>query len=219
MLKSVASNLSIRCPLRPTLSLSPSPDQIRWDECYRCGRGPCHNEIDAWVAAQHAYLTGGRALDVACGTGRYSLWLARLGYEVEAVDISPVALERLAATAAAQGLAERIHILQADLTHWQPPPERYDLVLVSLYLERKLLPALRAALRPRGLLLYTTFHTDLLRLPGEFNPAYLLQPGELLLTFADWELLAYEERRLPRSGGRRRDCLSSILVRKPETGG
>lgn len=197
--------------------MPPSPDQARWDERYRNGRGPCQDEIDDWVAAQRPYLTGGRALDVACGTGRYSLWLAELGYEVDAVDISPVALERLAAAAAARGLAERIHIRRADLTTWRPPSAHYDLVLVSLYLERALLPALGAALRPRGLLLYTTFHTDLLRLPGEFNPAYLLQPGELLLTFADWDLLAYEERRLPRTGGRRRDCLSSILVRKPET--
>ncbi|MDW8270536.1 MAG: methyltransferase domain-containing protein [Anaerolineae bacterium] len=196
--------------------MPPSPDQVRRDERYRHGRGPCQDDIEDWVAAQRPHLTGGRALDVACGTGRYSLWLAELGYEVDAVDISSVALERLTATAATRGLAERIHTLQADLTSWRPPPEHYDLVLVSLYLERTLLPALRAALRPQGLLLYTTFHTDLLRLPGEFNPAYLLQPGELLLTFADWELLAYEERRLPRHGGRRSDCLSSILVRKPE---
>jgi SAM-dependent methyltransferase len=142
------------------------------------------------------------------------LWLAGLGYQVDAVDVSAVALARLAAAAAERGLSQYIHPLHADLSHWRPPPETYDLALVSLYLERSLLPALQDALEPGGLILYTTFHTDLLRLQPHDNPAYLLQPGELLTAFPGWQILAYEERRLPPDSENRHDCMSSLLARK-----
>lgn len=191
-------------------------DQQRWDERYLAGHGPCSDEILPWIAAQQPYLQGGRALDAACGVGRHSLWLAGLGYEVDAVDVSAVALAKLAAAAAERSLSQHIRPLHADLTRWRPQPDTYDLALVSLYLERSLLPALREALKPGGLILYTTFHTDLLRLQPHDNPAYLLQPGELLATFPGWQILAYEERRLPPDSQRRSDCTSSLLARKGE---
>ncbi len=205
-------------------------DQQRWDERYRAGHSPCLDAISPWIAAQQPYLTGGRALDAACGAGRHSLWLAGLGYQVDAVDVSAVALARLAEAAAGRDLGQRIRPLHADLTLWRPEQEMYDLILVSLYLERGLLPALKDALRPGGLILYTTFHTDLLQLRpqdngggytatgGGYTATYLLQPGELLATFAGWQLLAYEERRLPPGSEERSDCTSSLLARKVEVG-
>ena len=189
-------------------------DQERWDERYRRGRGPLLAEISPWAVSQQLHLAGGRGLDVACGAGRYTLWLATLGYQVDAVDVSAVALAQLVDWAKQQGCLHAIQAIQADLSSWRPVPDAYDLVLVSLYLNRDLLAPLQAAVRPGGLLLYTTYHTDLLLTHGDFRPEFLLQPGELLSTFAGWDIAAYEERRW-RPGGNRNDCTTSLLARKP----
>ncbi len=189
-------------------------DQERWDERYRGGRGPLLAKTSPWTVAQQRHLTGGRALDAACGAGRYTLWLAALGYEVDAVDVSAVALAQLMQWAKEQGVLHAIRAIQADLTVWRPLPDAYDLVLVSLYLNRDLVAPLQAAVRPGGLLLYTTFHSDLLLTHGDFKPEFLLQPGELLSTFAGWEIVAYEERRW-RPGSNRDDCTASLLARRP----
>ena len=189
-------------------------DQERWDERYRGGRGPLLAEISPWAVSQQLHLVGGRGLDVACGAGRYTLWLATLGYQVDAVDVSAVALAQLENWAKQQGCLHAIQAIQADLNSWRPLPDAYDLVLVSLYLNRDLLAPLQAAVRPEGLLLYTTYHTDLLLTHGDFRPEFLLQTGELLSIFAGWDIVAYEERRW-RPGGSRSDCTTSLLARKP----
>jgi 2-polyprenyl-3-methyl-5-hydroxy-6-metoxy-1,4-benzoquinol methylase len=83
-----------------------------------------------------AELTGwpvGTALDAGCGTGADAVWLARQGWEVTAVDISPTAVGQAARFAADQApdVAARITWVVADLTAWEPP-KQYDLV-VSQY--------------------------------------------------------------------------------------
>ena len=194
--------------------LTPSRTQQRWDERYQNGPKAGHRQINEWILAQQHYLGGGRALDFACGVGRHTLWLAGIGYEVDAVDISLAGLQRLAERAKQQGLSDAIHLIQADLTRWRPEKATYDLVFVTRYLDRGAFPALIDAIRPGGLLLYQSFHTDLLRL-RDFDPKFVLQPGELLSAFADLEILAYEERRLQPGSTDRRDCMSSLLARRP----
>ena len=125
---------------------------------------PANKEVSSWTLAQQPYFAGDRALDFACGTGRHTLWLAGLGYHVDAVDISMVALRHLSRSAEEQVLSHSIRLIQADLTEWRPEKTTYDLIFVTRYLDRTAIPALVAALKPDGLLLYRTFHTDLLRL-------------------------------------------------------
>lgn len=193
----------------------PADAQMRWDERYREGCSPGRDQVSPWLLKHAHLLQGGQALDVACGRGRHSLWLAELGYDVDAVDISAAALQILARRASERGLAARLRLMQADLVQWRPEPERYDLVLVTRYLNRQLWPHLQAALKPRGLLIYRSFHTDRHRLRSDLKREHMLQPGELLLAFAGMELLAYEERRLPPGGNDINDCTASILVRRP----
>jgi 2-polyprenyl-3-methyl-5-hydroxy-6-metoxy-1,4-benzoquinol methylase len=196
-------------------ALTPSHAQQRWDERYQNGPKVGHGQINEWILAQQRHLHGGRALDFACGVGRHSLWLAERGYMVDAVDISMAGLQRLAGRAKQQGLSHAIHLIHADLTQWRPEKATYDLVFVTRYLDRSAFPALSGAVRPGGLLLYQSFHTDLLRL-RDFDPNYVLQPGELLQSFAGLEILAYEERRLQPGSTDRRACMSSLLARRPE---
>ncbi len=190
-------------------------DQARWDERYRTNHPAARLQPDPWVQAQARWLTGGRALDVACGRGRHTLWLARLGYQVDAVDISYVGLQGLADRIESERLADRVRLIQADLEVWRPRPNAYDLILVTRYFNRDLIASFAQALRPGGMTLYLTFHTDWLKIHPEFTAEYMLQPGEFTTLFADWEWLAYEERRLPPGGEDRADCTSAILARKP----
>lgn len=78
------------------------------------------------VRALEARAAPGRALDLGCGAGTYSLYLARQGYAVTAVDFMPQAVEMLGRQAAAAGLS--IAAVPADVTAWDPPG-RFDVVL------------------------------------------------------------------------------------------
>ena len=193
--------------------LTPSHAQQRWDERYQTGPKPVYGKISDWILAQQPHLSGGKALDFACGVGRHALWLRGLGYQVDAVDISMAGLRHLAGRAEQQGFSHALRLIHADLTQWRPTQSSYDLVFVARYLDRDSFPALAAAVKPGGLLLYQTFHTDLLQL-RDFDSKFVLQPGELLQAFANLEILAYEERRLQPGGENRYDCTSSILARK-----
>ncbi len=194
-----------------------SYDQSRWDKRYREGHHAGGLRPDPWVLAHQRYLSGGHALDVACGRGRHTLWLARLGYRVDAVDISYEGLRRLAELVEFEGLQDRVRLIQADLSVWRPESNIYDLILVTRYLNRELIATFWDALQPGGLVLYRTFHTDWARIRSDFQRGFLLQPGEFTRLFADWEWLAYEERRLPPGGQDHEDCNSAILARKPLT--
>jgi len=146
-------------------------------------------------------------LDLACGWGQNALWLAEQGYEVDAVDISGVALARGREEAARRGL--RVRFIQADLDDYRLPVAAYDLIVVFYYLERRLIPDLRAALRPGGLLVYETFNQAIRTLRPEIQPRYLLEAGELQRLFAGWEMLDHHD------GRPGKEMASGIVARRP----
>lgn len=130
---------------------------------------------------------GGSALDVAAGAGRHSRLLLAHGLRVTAVDIDP---DR-------QPDAPGLRKLRADLERGDPWPlgrERFDLVLVTNYLHRPILPDIVAAVAPGGILLYETFALGNERFGRPSNPDFLLRPGELAATVAGrLEIIAVEE--------------------------
>jgi SAM-dependent methyltransferase len=128
------------------------------------------------------------ALDLACGMGQNGLWLAEQGYVVDLIDISRAALRRAQAEAAARRLRQ-INLLQADLDEITPERERYDLVCVFRFFDPRLMPAIRAAVKPGGRIIYETFNVHHLQTRPDFNPAYLLHPGDLFGYFGDWRVL------------------------------
>lgn len=167
-------------------------DRHRWDQKWaRFGDNVV--DPDELLTEHRDLMTGGAALDLACGQGQNAIWLARHGFSVLAVDISSVALEAARKEAAAQGLADRIHYECADLDRWPLPTAAFNLICVFRFLDRDLFPAIREGLLPGGLLFYRTRHTGFLRRHQEANRAYLLEPGELSTVFGDWHILHYEE--------------------------
>lgn len=162
----------------------------KWDRIYRV-RVAGETPGPARVLAEHADCLprSGTALDLACGLGGNALFLARCGLETTAYDISPVALERLAESARVEGLA--VAVEARDVVARPPAADGFDVVVVSRFLDRDLVPALMAALRPGGVLFYQTYTVG--SPTGPSNPAYLLRPGELRLLFGELEPLAYRE--------------------------
>lgn len=123
-------------------------DAEGWDERYRSSELVWGIAPNRWVEQELAGLPAGRALDVACGEGRNALWLAGLGWQVTAVDFSPVALEKARALAdraiAERTEASRVSWRCADATKYRHDGD-IDVALLC-YLQ---LPAaqLRAAVR------------------------------------------------------------------------
>lgn len=164
-------------------------DRERWDRKYGAGEGPVHFRPNRLLTDNRDLLAGGRALDVACGFGGNALYLASLGYRVDAVDVSAVALARAQGEARRRGL--EVSLVQADLTRWWVPPSHYDLITIFFYLNRELVPLLAAGLRPRGLLFQANRNKRFLEIRPGFDPGYLLEAGELqrLASIAGLEVL------------------------------
>jgi len=149
---------------------------------------------------------GGSALDLAAGTGRHSRLLLDHGMRVTALDRDPDQQPDAA------GLTK----IAADLEAGSPWPlagQRFDLVVVTNYLHRPILPEIVGAVAPGGLLLYETFAQGNERFGKPTNPDFLLRPGELAKAVAvRLEVLAYEEIEL---GPPRPAVVQRIAARAP----
>ncbi len=152
-------------------------------------------------------LKPGRALDLACGTGRNALHLARLGWEVTAVDSSSAAIGILRREAA--GLAVDARVADLERGAFDIPPESYDLICDFFYLQRDLFPAIREGLRLGGVFAAAIHLRGEGAAGGPRNPAFLLEPGELRGHFVGWKILFYSE--APEDSGRR---TARILARR-----
>lgn len=134
-------------------------------------------------------VSGTHALDVACGNGRNSLYLAKMGFFIDALDISSIALESLESHNIAN-----IHTQLVDLEEYMPIMFNYDLIIMTNYLNRELIPSLGLALKQNGILIIETYmhHKD--NEKPNSNPDFLLQEGELKTFFdEEYEVLEYDE--------------------------
>ena len=129
-----------------------------------------------WVQSMAAGTPRTRLLDLGAGTGTGAIGLARRYPEAEvvALDVSPAALAKIAAKAAAAGLAARVHPVEADLDAGWPDLGIVDLTWASASLHHMADPArvLRDALnatRPGGLIAVSEFAAPLLFLPDDLG--------------------------------------------------
>ncbi len=143
---------------------------------------------------RHLLPETGTTLDLACGLGAEALFLASLGLESHAWDISSVALGHLIAQADHQNL--RLHPRQLFLPDQLTFDTRFDVIVVNRFLIRALCPSIMKLLKPKGLLFYQTFHQQKRDQTGPSNPDYLLSRNELLELFADLSLVYYREEAL-----------------------
>jgi tellurite methyltransferase len=182
-----------------------------WDERYRQGRTMPDEPAALLVENLPLLPKGGKALDIAMGTGRNALYLASLGFQVTGVDLSAVAVEKCRQKAERLGLS--IEALVADLEHYPLPTGECDLIVNFYYLQRSLAPQIVAALRSSGVLVFETFTIDQLQFGwGPKSPENLLRPGELREMFAGVETLLYHEGVI--QGDRGPKAVARLIARK-----
>ena len=166
-------------------------DKEKWNTKYNCDDFITGKEPSNWLESNANLLNGkGRALDIAAGEGRNSVFAASLGYEVLCMDISDIALAK-AKTLAKENNVD-IKTLSADLDNSLLPGNEYDLVICFNFLERKLFPEIKKTLKSNGILVYETFTTDYLKY-SNFKKQWVLEHNELLQAFEDFRILRYQE--------------------------
>ncbi len=162
----------------------------KWNERYRA-------PIDAGTAARvleenlHLLPAAGRALDLACGLGGNAILLAQHGLIVDAWDISDVGVAALRAAALEQKLPIRAEVRDVELD--RPPQETFDVIVVSYFLSRDIIPDLVRALKPGGLIYYQTFTRQRVSVRGPRRTGFRLADQELLHLFADLQIVFYRE--------------------------
>lgn len=162
-------------------------DKQRWNEKYLIH--PMPNDTSDILKENLHLARKGRALDIACGMGRNTHFLADMGFEVDAVDLSDYALSKVEER-------ENINKIDADLDSYEFEEDAYDLILKINYLDRKMFPKIIKALKKEGLFIYETFVKTA---EGEgyhnpTNPDFHLDRDELPKAFGELEILSYEER-------------------------
>jgi SAM-dependent methyltransferase len=140
-----------------------------------------------WVQLHEPLLPrGGHILDLACGSGRHTSYLAQLGHQLTALDRDLRGIEDL------QGIDKVQHDLEQQA--WPFAQAMFDGIIVTNYLHRPLFPVLAHALAPGGILIYETFMRGNEFYGRPTNPDYLLRTGELRAVFgALLQEVAYAE--------------------------
>jgi len=136
----------------------------------------------------------GPVLDVACGQGHNGVFVAQQNLPVICCDKVRKALDSARQLAKENGVI--VQILQVDLEQEGINPLREDLyggILVFRYLHRPLIPCIRKAIKDGGVLIYETFTVDQPQFGKPRNPDFLLQHGELLRWFQDWQVIHFFE--------------------------
>jgi 2-polyprenyl-3-methyl-5-hydroxy-6-metoxy-1,4-benzoquinol methylase len=194
-----------------------APDaREKWNRRYRePGFSPFPDAPGEWLVEHRELLErrgGGRALDVACGDGRNSRYLAELGFSVVAADVSDVAVDALATAARERGLPVAARVV--DLEAESLPAGEYDVIVNLNFLQRDLFGALEAGLRPGGLLVFETFapaHVE--ELGKRLRTRFVLEPNELLRAFPGLLVRHYREGVAVRGGERR--GVASLVAERP----
>ncbi|PID40686.1 MAG: tellurium resistance protein TehB [Proteobacteria bacterium] len=154
-------------------------DRTKWDAKYLRDLG--NPEPSSVLENYWSRAPVGKALDLACGNGRNSVFLAEKGFLVDAVDISTVATDHLS------GRHPNINAICADLDTWHITPERYELIVNIRFLNRHLFPMIQAGLKPGGVLIFEAF------LDGQ-KKEFCLKENELLHAFSAFRVICYEEK-------------------------
>lgn len=187
-------------------------DQERWDKKYQGEEFAYGKKPNAFLKKHLSSLEKGVALDLASGEGRNAVFLAQAGWKVDAVDISPVGVRKARRLAKEAGV--RINFRQADLDFYPIAKEKYDLISILYFWDRRLIPRIKRGLKKGGRILFETytFETLFRGLEGPREAKYLLKANELLDLFRDFRVLFYREG-IFREGGRRK-AIASLIAEK-----
>ena len=183
-------------------------DKIKWDDRYT--NDSAVKDAAALLRDNTQLLRGGKALDVAMGTGSNAVLLATHGYEVEGVDISSVAVNSVKKYANRNDLP--ITAIEADLTDYLFQEQTFDIIIDFYYLDRNIIPQLKKGLKSGGLIFFETYTEEQLSFGDILNPDYLLKPNELLASFLDYFIIYYHERVV--TAAQHSKAIASLIAQK-----
>jgi len=131
---------------------------------------------------------GKKALDIAAGNGRNTVFLTQKGFSVDAVDISQIGLAEFA------GRYPNINAICADLDQFEIATAHYDLIVNVKFLNRRLFPYIQEGLKPGGIVIFhTLLGSDSIKSTPEHCRDYLLRANELLHAFLAMRIIHYCE--------------------------
>ncbi len=166
-------------------------DRDKWNQRFRA-ESHAMGEPSSFLAAASGLLPpGGTALDIAGGAGRHAVWLARRGFAVTLIDISPVGIELARDRANSAGVT--LTTAEVDLDREPLPDGPFDVVLLMYFLSRPLFERIPEILRPGGRLLFA--HATRSNAARHARPPlrYLIEDGEAPRLLRGLELVSYAE--------------------------
>ena len=165
-------------------------DKEKWDKKFQDKPDLLEPRPPArYVSDFHNLCEGKHALDLACGGGRHTLFLSEKGFTVDAVDISTVALEKLA-----KKVGDSVNLIEADLDEFTPDCNYYDMIVMTNFLDRDLISRCYEALKDGGIFVIETYMEDDDNEKKDSNPNFLLKEDELIMMFYnDSKRLDYDE--------------------------
>ena len=161
-------------------------DRQRWNERYREGAYQFREHPSAVLLDWQDSLTGRTALDLACGRGRNTLHLATLGFDVDAIDVSDIAIQQ--ATHRANRMDLHVRWVVHDLEQGIPLRGPYDLILMIRYVDNTLLSKAIKLLAPRGKILVEEQLVSDEEVTGPADPRFRVLPGSVQQILCDLDI-------------------------------
>jgi len=182
-----------------------------WDARYRTGERAAEDSLappTPLVVQFAAAVPTGKALDLACGTGRNAIWLAEHGWDVTAVDGSAAAIEILERRVDGRGFSVHTQVADLERLEFHIEPRSFDLICKCYYLQRSLMPAVLEGVRTGGMAIAIVHLAE----AGEETTYKHAAPGELRSFFEGWEIL-HDYEGAPRDPAHKRS-VAEIVARK-----
>ncbi|MBE0613067.1 MAG: class I SAM-dependent methyltransferase [Burkholderiales bacterium] len=197
---------------------------VRWEARFSVGEYLFGEKPNAYLASKASLLAkGSRALSIADGEGRNSVWLAEQGLRVDAFDFSPTAVAKAERLALKRGTHVRFNVSETFAWSWEP--STYDLVaaifiqFASPAVRARLFPLIKQTLKPGGLLILQGYRTEQL-LNGTGGPPeadHLYTEPMIREALADMdiiELRCYDEHVDEGKGHAGMSALMGLVARK-----
>ena len=161
-------------------------DRQRWNERYREGAYQFREHPSAVLLDWQDSLTGRTALDLACGRGRNTLHLATLGFDVDAIDVSDIAIQQ--ATHRANRMDLHVRWVVHDLEQGIPLRGPYDLIMMIRYVDNTLLSKAIKLLAPRGKILVEEHLVSDEEVTGPTDSRFRVLPGSVQQILCDLDI-------------------------------
>ncbi len=165
-------------------------DRSKWnqryaEDSYRKANPVCL--LENWITK----IPVGKALDVACGTGRNAIFMAQAGFDVDAIDISREGLNEAKKNAESQGID--IYWVEHDFDQAYEFETDYSLIVVLWYVNLPLISRLCDNLAPGGYLLCEEHLITEQQVTGPGNSSFRVEPGQLREAVSALDILMYKE--------------------------